>query len=88
MVNLKIFALYCPTAKHGKAYDFSLIQSIRRKTLQYLDDIDVTSFGFQEFLNVFDRDNITKISRYTNKACLLIMQLLQRLHQLKIGLID
>ncbi len=45
------FVYTAPTAKHGKAYDF-IDSDIRRKTLQYFDDIDATSFGFQEFLNV------------------------------------
>ncbi len=40
----------------------SLIQSIRQDVTIF-DDIDATSFGFSRvFLNVFDRDNITKIS--------------------------
>ncbi len=65
----------------------SLNQSIRAQDVTIFDDIDATSFGFQEFLNVLI-DNITKISsRYTTKLWVFII-LLQRLHQLKIGLID
>ncbi len=47
----------------------SLIQSIRLNVTIF-DDIDTTSFGFQEFLNVFDKDNTSQkiSSRYTNKA--------------------
>ncbi len=51
--------LYYPTAKDGKTYDF-IDSYIRHK--MWHPDIDATSFGFQEFLNVFDKDNITKIS--------------------------
>ncbi len=60
-----------------KAYD-SLIQSIRTDVTM-LDDIDATSFGFQEFLNIFDRDQYYKISpKITQiKHGFLIMQLLR-----------
>jgi hypothetical protein len=59
-----------PTAKDGKAYDF-IDSEYKAQDVTIFDDIDATSFGFQEFLNVFDRDNITKISsRYTNKTWL------------------
>lgn len=64
----KNFVYTAPTAKHGKAYDF-IDSEYKAQDVTIFDDIDATSFGFQEFLNVFDRDNITKISsRYTNKA--------------------
>ena len=57
-----------PTAKDGKTYDF-IDSEYKAQDVTIFDDIDATSFGFQEFLNVFDKDNITKISsRYTNKA--------------------
>lgn len=57
-----------PTAKDGKTYDF-IDSEYKAQDVTIFDDIDATSFGFQEFLNIFDRDNITKISsRYTNKA--------------------
>lgn len=59
-----------PTAKDGKTYDF-IDSEYKAQDVTIFDDIDATSFGFQEFLNVFDRDNITKISsRYTNKTWL------------------
>ena len=59
-----------PTAKDGKVYDF-IDSEYKAQDVTIFDDIDATSFGFQEFLNVFDRDNITKISsRYTNKTWL------------------
>lgn len=57
-----------PTAKDGKTYDF-IDSEYKGQDVTIFDDVDATSFGFQEFLNIFDRENITKISsRYTNKA--------------------
>ncbi len=38
----------------------SLIQSYEAQDVTIFDDIDAASFGFQEFLNVFDKDNITR----------------------------
>jgi adenylate kinase family enzyme len=62
------FVYTAPTAKDGKTYDF-IDSEYKAQDVTIFDDIDATSFGFQEFLNVFDKDNITKISsRYTNKA--------------------
>ncbi len=76
MVKSKNF-VYTAQQQNMVRHMISLIQSIRRKTLLIFDDIDATSFGFQEFLNVLIE--ITKISsRYTNKHGFLIMQLLQR----------
>ncbi len=45
----------------------SIDSEYKARSLQYLMILDATSFGFQEFLNVFDRDNITKIFKI-NKA--------------------
>lgn len=62
------FVYTAPTAKDGKTYDF-IDSEYKAQDVTIFDDVDATSFGFQEFLNIFDRDNITKISsRYTNKA--------------------
>ncbi len=44
----------------------SLIQEHKAQDVTIFDDIDATSFGFQEFPKCFDRDNITVFpSRYT-----------------------
>ncbi len=81
----KNFVLYCSTAKHGKAYDFIDSEYKARYLLHIWWYWCKTSFGFKSF-QCFDRDmSFTKISsRYTNAYGFLIMQLLQRLHQLKI----
>ncbi len=41
MVNLKT-GLYCPTAKHGKAYDF-IDSEYKAQDVTLFDDIDATS---------------------------------------------
>ncbi len=81
------FNLYCSTAKMER-HMISLIQSIRHKMIIF-DDIDAASFGFQEFLNVFDKTTSQKISsRYTNKAWVgfHIMQSSKKHPRLEIGL--
>ncbi len=51
----KNFVYTAPTAKHGKAYMISLIQSIKRKTLQYLMILMQHHLDFKEFLNILMR---------------------------------
>ncbi len=82
MVNLKIFCLYC-SAKHGKAYDF-IDSEYKAQTLQHWWYWCVTSFGFKEFLNVFDEIILQRFLQDIQiKHGFLIMQVLQRLHQLR-----
>ncbi len=47
MVNLKILFIISSTAKHGKAYDF-IDSEYKAQDAIIFDDIDATSFGFQE----------------------------------------
>ncbi len=58
------FNLYCSNGKRWKDIWFHWFRSIK---MWQSDDIDATSFGFQEFLNALTRTS-QRFSRYTNKA--------------------
>ncbi len=81
-----INSIYCPTAKDGKTYDFIDSEYKAQDDNLWWHRCNII-FDSREFLNVFDKDNITKISsRYTNKAWFHIMQSSQKHPRLEIGL--
>ncbi len=84
MINLQRIQFILSNGKRWKDIDF--IDSAGAQRCDNLDDIDATSFDL-EFLNVFDKDNITKISsRYTNKAWASHYAIITKDPRLEIGL--
>ncbi len=71
--------------KHGKAYDF-IDSEYKAQDVTIFDD--ATSFGFQEFLNVFDRIILQKISSKIYKHGFLSYAIITKASSIKIGLID
>ncbi len=62
----------------GKTYDF--IDSEYRHKVTIFDDIDATSFGFQEFLNV-TRTTSQDFFWYTNRHGISLYEIITKKHQ-------